>query len=165
MQRKSAKKWGHFNLFYYYHYWISELMRVLFQLQCRMSCQIKRLNENFEQAQLRIMGLTTQVQTLRHSTSSTGEGDADPTETECLCKTMFENPWRPTNCTIFSLFVICLLTELTKRVRRRYINNFILFWKCVGVFVSCLYFMRVLYCNKFFDCTWGQVERWCVGFY
>lgn len=92
-----------------------------------MSCQIKRLNENFEQAQLRIMGLTTQVQALRHSTSSTGEGDADPTETECLCKTMFDNPWWPTICTNFSLFIICSLPEFTK-------------WVCHGY--------DILYCTK-----------------
>lgn len=106
-------------IFYYYSYWVLELMRALFQLQCRMTCQIKRLNENFEQAQLRIMGLTTQVQALRRSTSSTGEGDADPTETECLCKSMFENPWRPTNCTNFSLIVICSLTELPNECRKK----------------------------------------------
>nr|XP_013189424.1 unnamed protein product [Amyelois transitella] len=60
------------------------------ELQCRMSCQIQRLNENFEQAQFRILGLQAQVQTLRKTVSSTGEGDVD--NQECACKTFFDNP-------------------------------------------------------------------------
>ncbi|XP_050361331.1 paramyosin-like isoform X2 [Nymphalis io] len=62
------------------------------ELQCRMQCQIKRLNENFEQAQLRILGLQTQVQTLRRTASSTGEGEGDADQQECACKTFFDNP-------------------------------------------------------------------------
>ncbi|XP_047543639.1 outer dense fiber protein 2-like isoform X1 [Vanessa atalanta] len=62
------------------------------ELQCRMQCQIKRLNENFEQAQLRILGLQTQVQTLRRTASSTGEGEGDADQLECACKTFFDNP-------------------------------------------------------------------------
>lgn len=58
-----------------------------------MQCQIQRLNENFEQAQLRILGLQTQVQTLRRTASSAGEGEGDIGEQqECACKTFFENP-------------------------------------------------------------------------
>ncbi|CAG4984735.1 unnamed protein product [Parnassius apollo] len=61
------------------------------EIQCRMQCQIKRLNDNFEQAQLRILGLQSQVQTLRRTVSSTdGEGDGDIQE--CACKSFFENP-------------------------------------------------------------------------
>ncbi|XP_053624185.1 myosin-14-like isoform X2 [Plodia interpunctella] len=60
------------------------------ELQCRMTCQIQRLNENFEQAQFRILGLQAQVQTLRKTVSSTGEGDVD--NQECACKTFFDNP-------------------------------------------------------------------------
>ncbi|XP_022833262.1 paramyosin-like isoform X2 [Spodoptera litura] len=59
------------------------------ELQCRMQCQIRRLNDNFEQAQLRILGLQTQVQTLRRTVSSTGEGEGDENQ-ECACKSMFE---------------------------------------------------------------------------
>ncbi|XP_045458232.1 paramyosin-like [Melitaea cinxia] len=62
------------------------------ELQCRMQCQIKRLNENFEQAQLRILGLQTQVQTLRRTVSSTGDGEGDVDQQECACKTFFDNP-------------------------------------------------------------------------
>ncbi|XP_046977463.1 outer dense fiber protein 2-like isoform X2 [Vanessa cardui] len=62
------------------------------ELQCRMQCQIKRLNENFEQAQLRILGLQTQVQTLRRTASSTGEGEGDADQMECACKSFFDNP-------------------------------------------------------------------------
>ncbi|XP_030022070.1 rho-associated protein kinase 2 isoform X1 [Manduca sexta] len=62
------------------------------ELQCRMQCQIKRLNENFEQAQLRILGLQTQVQTLRRTVSSTGEGEGDADQQECACKNFFDNP-------------------------------------------------------------------------
>ncbi|CAH2103240.1 unnamed protein product [Euphydryas editha] len=62
------------------------------ELQCRMQCQIKRLNENFEQAQLRILGLQTQVQTLRRTVSSTGDGEGDADQQECACKTFFDNP-------------------------------------------------------------------------
>lgn len=57
-----------------------------------MQCQIKRLNENFEQAQLRILGLQTQVQTLRRTVSSTGDGEGDVDQQECACKTFFDNP-------------------------------------------------------------------------
>ncbi|XP_047524336.1 GRIP and coiled-coil domain-containing protein 2-like [Pieris napi] len=60
------------------------------EVQSRMHCQIKRLNENFEQAQLRIFGLQSQVQALRRTASSTGEGDAE--QQECACKTFFDNP-------------------------------------------------------------------------
>ncbi|CAH0716357.1 unnamed protein product, partial [Brenthis ino] len=60
------------------------------ELQCRMQCQIKRLNENFEQAQLRILGLQAQVQTLRRTVSSTGDGEGDMQE--CACKSMFDDP-------------------------------------------------------------------------
>lgn len=56
-----------------------------------MQCQIKRLNENFEQAQLRIMGLTTQVMTLRKNVGSDGEGEAQGDQ-ECACKTVFDKP-------------------------------------------------------------------------
>lgn len=59
------------------------------ELQCRMQCQIKRLNDNFAQAQFRIMGLQTQVSTLRRTVSSTGEGDGD--NQECTCAGFFEN--------------------------------------------------------------------------
>ncbi|CAB3226493.1 unnamed protein product [Arctia plantaginis] len=59
------------------------------ELQCRMQCQIKRLNDNFAQAQLRIMGLQTQVSTLRRTVSSTGEGDGD--NQECTCAAFFED--------------------------------------------------------------------------
>ncbi|XP_052746742.1 outer dense fiber protein 2-like [Bicyclus anynana] len=62
------------------------------EVQNRMQCQIKRLSENFEQAQLRILGLNTQVNALRHAVSSTGEGEGD-TEAqaqECTCKSFFE---------------------------------------------------------------------------
>ncbi|XP_063837642.1 paramyosin-like [Ostrinia nubilalis] len=62
------------------------------ELQCRMQCQIQRLNENFEQAQLRILGLQTQVQTLRRTASSNGDGEGDGDQQECACKTFFENP-------------------------------------------------------------------------
>lgn len=62
------------------------------ELQCRMQCQIKRLNENFEQAQFRILGLQTQVQTLRRTVSSTGEGEGDGDVQECACKSVFDNP-------------------------------------------------------------------------
>lgn len=63
------------------------------QLQCRMQCQIKRLNENFEQAQLRVLGLQTQVQTLRRTVSSTGDGEGDgEDQQECACKSFFDNP-------------------------------------------------------------------------
>ncbi|CAG9558674.1 unnamed protein product [Danaus chrysippus] len=63
------------------------------ELQCRMQCQIKRLNENFEQAQLRVLGLQTQVQTLRRTVSSTGDGEGDgEDQQECACKTFFDNP-------------------------------------------------------------------------
>ncbi|KAJ8738070.1 hypothetical protein PYW08_000665 [Mythimna loreyi] len=62
------------------------------ELQCRMQCQIRRLNDNFEQAQLRIIGLQGQVDTLRRTVSSTGEGgDAEDVQ-ECLCKAFFDNP-------------------------------------------------------------------------
>ncbi|VVC86171.1 unnamed protein product [Leptidea sinapis] len=61
------------------------------EVQCRMQCQIKRLNDNFEQAQLRILGLQTQVQTLRRTASSTGDGDTEPQQ-ECECKTFFDEP-------------------------------------------------------------------------
>lgn len=54
-----------------------------------MQCQIRRLNDNFEQAQLRILGLQSQVQTLRRTVSSTGEGDGEDQQ-ECACKSMFE---------------------------------------------------------------------------
>ncbi|XP_022129473.2 paramyosin [Pieris rapae] len=60
------------------------------EVQSRMHCQIKRLNENFEQAQLRIFGLQSQVQALRRTASSTGEGDGE--QQECACKTFFDNP-------------------------------------------------------------------------
>ncbi|XP_031767369.1 paramyosin-like isoform X2 [Galleria mellonella] len=59
------------------------------ELQCRMQCQIQRLNENFEQAQLRVLGLQTQVQALRRTVSSTGEGDGTDQQ-ECACKTFFD---------------------------------------------------------------------------
>ncbi|KAL4717444.1 hypothetical protein ACJJTC_000593 [Scirpophaga incertulas] len=62
------------------------------ELQCRMQCQIQRLNENFEQAQLRILGLQTQVQTLRRTSSSTGDGEGDGEQQECTCKSFFDNP-------------------------------------------------------------------------
>ncbi|XP_045509911.1 paramyosin-like [Colias croceus] len=64
------------------------------EVQSRMQCQIKRLNENFEQAQLRILGLQTQVQTLRRTASSTGDGDGegDGEQQECACRAFFENP-------------------------------------------------------------------------
>ncbi|XP_072930964.1 uncharacterized protein [Epargyreus clarus] len=62
------------------------------ELQCRMQCQIQRLNENFEQAQLRVLGLQTQVQALRRTVSSTGEGEGDGEAQECACKSMFDNP-------------------------------------------------------------------------
>lgn len=62
------------------------------QLQVRMQCQIRRLNENFEQAQLRILGLQTQVQTLRRTVSSTGDGEGDNDIQECACKSFFDNP-------------------------------------------------------------------------
>ncbi|XP_032526791.2 paramyosin-like isoform X2 [Danaus plexippus] len=63
------------------------------ELQCRMQCQIKRLNENFEQAQLRVLGLQTQVQTLRRTVSSTGDGEGDgEDQQECACKSFFDNP-------------------------------------------------------------------------
>ncbi|CAH0401855.1 unnamed protein product [Chilo suppressalis] len=62
------------------------------ELQCRMQCQIRRLNDNFEQAQLRILGLQTQVQTLRRTASSSGDGEGDMEAQECACKTFFENP-------------------------------------------------------------------------
>ncbi|KAJ8736741.1 hypothetical protein PYW07_000012 [Mythimna separata] len=64
------------------------------ELQCRMQCQIRRLNDNFEQAQLRIMGLQTQVETLRRTGSSTGGegGDSEEKMQECLCKAFFDNP-------------------------------------------------------------------------
>ncbi|CAK1554041.1 unnamed protein product [Leptosia nina] len=62
------------------------------EIQSRMTCQIKRLNENFEQAQLRILGLQTQVQTLRRTASSTGEGEGDTDAQQCLCATFFDNP-------------------------------------------------------------------------
>ncbi|XP_049884911.1 putative leucine-rich repeat-containing protein DDB_G0290503 [Pectinophora gossypiella] len=63
------------------------------ELQCRLNCQIKRLKDNFDQAQLRIMALTTQVATLRHSAGSdAGDGEGDVDNFECLCKTMFERP-------------------------------------------------------------------------
>ncbi|KAM3956895.1 uncharacterized protein ACR2FA_009134 [Aphomia sociella] len=61
------------------------------ELQCRMQCQIQRLNGNFEQAQLRILGLQTQVQTLRRTVSSTGEGDGDIDQQECACKSFFDD--------------------------------------------------------------------------
>ncbi|XP_075991500.1 uncharacterized protein LOC142986755 [Anticarsia gemmatalis] len=64
------------------------------ELQCRMQCQIRRLNDNFEQAQLRILGLQTQVSTLRRTVSSTGEGEGEGEgdAQECTCKTFFDNP-------------------------------------------------------------------------
>ncbi|CAD0193794.1 unnamed protein product [Chrysodeixis includens] len=62
------------------------------ELQTRMQCQIRRLNENFEQAQLRILGLQTQVQTLRRTVSSTGDGEGDNEMQECTCKSFFDNP-------------------------------------------------------------------------
>ncbi|CAG4941876.1 unnamed protein product [Colias eurytheme] len=64
------------------------------EVQSRMQCQIKRLNENFEQAQLRILGLQTQVQTLRRTASSTGDGDGEGggEQQECACRAFFENP-------------------------------------------------------------------------
>ncbi|XP_026741660.1 outer dense fiber protein 2-like isoform X3 [Trichoplusia ni] len=62
------------------------------ELQVRMQCQIRRLNENFEQAQLRILGLQTQVQTLRRTVSSTGDGEGDNDLQECACKSFFDNP-------------------------------------------------------------------------
>nr|XP_034839481.1 major antigen-like isoform X2 [Maniola hyperantus] len=62
------------------------------EIQCRMQCQIQRLSENFEQAQLRILGLNTQVNALRHAVSSTGEGEGDADAQECACKSYFENP-------------------------------------------------------------------------
>ncbi|KAJ0183946.1 hypothetical protein K1T71_000369 [Dendrolimus kikuchii] len=62
------------------------------EVQCRMQCQIKRLNENFEQAQLRVLGLQTQVQALRRTASSTGDGEGDADQQECACKSFFENP-------------------------------------------------------------------------
>ncbi|XP_059055099.1 paramyosin-like [Achroia grisella] len=61
------------------------------EIQCRMQCQIQRLNENFEQAQLRVFGLQTQVQSLRRTVSSTGEGDGDTDPQECACKTFFDD--------------------------------------------------------------------------
>ncbi|XP_045783931.1 kinesin-like protein KIF7 isoform X2 [Maniola jurtina] len=61
------------------------------EVQRRMQCQIQRLSENFEQAQLRILGLNTQVNALRHAVSSTGEGEGDADAQECACKTFFEN--------------------------------------------------------------------------
>ncbi|CAH0703096.1 unnamed protein product [Spodoptera exigua] len=60
------------------------------ELQCRMQCQIRRLNDNFEQAQLRILGLQTQVQTLRRTVSSTSEGGEGDELQECTCKSIFE---------------------------------------------------------------------------
>ncbi|XP_035437580.2 paramyosin isoform X1 [Spodoptera frugiperda] len=60
------------------------------ELQSRMQCQIRRLNDNFEQAQLRILGLQSQVQTLRRTVSSTGEGDGEDQQ-ECACDDVFEN--------------------------------------------------------------------------
>lgn len=57
-----------------------------------MKCQIKRLNDNFEQAQLRILGLTAQVQSLRRTDSSITDGEGDSQQQECLCKSMFDNP-------------------------------------------------------------------------
>ncbi|XP_021194434.3 paramyosin isoform X1 [Helicoverpa armigera] len=62
------------------------------ELQCRMQCQIRRLNDNFEQAQLRILGLQTQVTTLRRTVSSTGDGEGDNELQECTCKSFFDNP-------------------------------------------------------------------------
>ncbi|XP_013162423.1 PREDICTED: early endosome antigen 1-like isoform X2 [Papilio xuthus] len=62
------------------------------EVQCRMQCQIKRLNENFEQAQLRILGLQGQVQALRHTASSDGEGEGDGDMQACACKEFFGNP-------------------------------------------------------------------------
>ncbi|XP_039763500.1 paramyosin-like [Pararge aegeria] len=61
------------------------------EVQNRMQCQIKRLSENFEQAQLRILGLNTQVNALRHAVSSTGEGEGDVDAQECACKSFFDN--------------------------------------------------------------------------
>ncbi|XP_041987163.1 centromere protein F [Aricia agestis] len=58
------------------------------QVQARMQSQIQRLNENFEQAQLRILGLQTQVQTLKRTVSSTDEGEGD--NEECTCKNFFD---------------------------------------------------------------------------
>lgn len=55
-----------------------------------MEAQIGRLNDNFEQAQFRIMGLQTQVQNLRRTASSTGDGEGDVED--CACKTIFDDP-------------------------------------------------------------------------
>ncbi|XP_048488569.1 CAP-Gly domain-containing linker protein 1-like [Plutella xylostella] len=54
------------------------------ELQARMQCHIKRLNENFEQAQCRIQRLTTQVNDLRRA-----PGDDDADELDCTCKNFF----------------------------------------------------------------------------
>ncbi|KAJ2954158.1 hypothetical protein O0L34_g2386 [Tuta absoluta] len=63
------------------------------EIQCRMSCQIKRLNENFEQAQLRIMSLSAQILTLRRSPSEGQQlQDTVAGGGECMCKTLFSNP-------------------------------------------------------------------------
>ncbi|XP_014364769.2 early endosome antigen 1 [Papilio machaon] len=62
------------------------------EVQCRMQCQIKRLNENFEQAQLRILGLQGQVQALRHTASSDGEGEGDGDVQACACKEFLGSP-------------------------------------------------------------------------
>ncbi|XP_037867877.1 paramyosin [Bombyx mori] len=60
------------------------------ELKNRLHWQMKRLTENFEQAQLRILGLQTQVQSLRRTASSTGDGDGE--NQECTCKNFFDNP-------------------------------------------------------------------------
>ncbi|CAH2035096.1 unnamed protein product, partial [Iphiclides podalirius] len=61
------------------------------EVQCRMQCQINRLKENFEQAELRVLGLQDQVRTLRRTVSSS-DADDDGDVQECACKNFFETP-------------------------------------------------------------------------
>ncbi|KAI8431277.1 hypothetical protein MSG28_001303 [Choristoneura fumiferana] len=63
------------------------------EIQSRMRSQIQRLQENFEQAQLRVLGLQSQVAALRRAASSNGDGDADADDVqECACKSFFDEP-------------------------------------------------------------------------
>lgn len=71
------------------------------QIQTRMRGQIQRLQENFEQAQLRVLGLQAQVGALRRAASSAASADGDPDadadadagDTKpCACKSFFDEP-------------------------------------------------------------------------
>lgn len=62
-----------------------------------MRGQIQRLQENFEQAQLRVLGLQAQVGALRRAASSAASADgdrgADADDTKpCACKSFFDEP-------------------------------------------------------------------------